>query len=111
MKTFAEYCTTTLTGASGHEYVFEVNAIGADLNPVAGVYAVTRRDGDQHVVLYIGHSGDLSDRFSYHHKSECFDDNGADCLCVHRDGDKESRLRKESDLMIRYRPTCNGPKW
>jgi hypothetical protein len=111
MKTFAEYSKTTLTGASGDEYVFEVNALGADLNPVGGVYAITRRQGDEHVVLYVGHTGDLSLRFDNHQKWECFDDNGADCLCVHRDGDKNSRLKKEADLMIHYRPTCNGPKW
>jgi hypothetical protein len=111
MKTFAEYSKVTLTGASGGEYAFEVDALGADLNPVGAVYAVTRRQGDEHVVLYIGHTGDLSDRFNNHQKWECFDDNGADCLCVHRDGEKESRLKKEADLMIRYRPTCNGPRW
>jgi hypothetical protein len=103
--------TTTLTGDSGDEYDFEVTALGADLDPVGAVYAITRMEGGEHVVLYIGHTGDLSDRFSDHHKSECFDDNDADYLCVHRDGDKESRLKKESDLMSRYRPTCNGPRW
>jgi hypothetical protein len=111
MKTFAQYSTTTLTGASGDEYIFEVNAIGADLNPIGGVYAITHRRGDEHVVIYVGQSADLSDRFGSHQKWECFDDNGADCICVHRDSDKDSRLKKESDLMSRYRPTCNGPKW
>jgi hypothetical protein len=111
MKTFAQYSTTTLTGDSGDEYVFEVNALDADLDAVGAVYAITRMEGDEHVVLYIGHTGNLSDRFTGHHKSECFDDNEVDCLCLHRDGNKRSRLRKETDLMIRYRPTCNGPKW
>jgi hypothetical protein len=111
MKTFAEYSKVTLTGASGDDYEFEVDALGADLNSVAGVYAITRREGDQHVVVYIGQSGDLSYRFGNHQKWECFDDNGADCICVHRDSDKDSRLKKEADLMIRYRPVCNGPKW
>jgi len=96
MKTFAEYSKTTLTGASGDEYVFEVDALGADLNPVAGVYAITRRRGDEHVVLYIEQSGNLSDRFGNHQNSDCFDDNGADCICVHRDADKKSRLKKRS---------------
>jgi hypothetical protein len=111
MKTFAEYSKVTLTGASGDEYVFEVDALGADLNPVGALYAITHRHGDQHTVVYIGQSANLSDRFTNHQKWECFDDNGADCLCVHRDADKDSRLRKELDLMIRYRPLCNGPKW
>ena len=108
MKTFAQYTTTTLTGASGHEYDFEVSALGADLDPVGAVYAITRKDGDEHIVLYIGHTGDLSKRFDDHHKSECFDENEADCLCVHFDGNKDSRLRKESDLHAQYRPNCNG---
>ena len=111
MKTFAQYSTTILTGDSGDDYIFEIHALDADLDAIAAVYAVTRTEDDEHVVLYLGHTGDLSDRFDGHHKSECFDDNEADCLCLHRDENKRSRLRKEADLMIRYRPMCNGPKW
>jgi hypothetical protein len=102
--------TTTLTGDSGDEYEFEVYALDANFDSIGAVYAVTRKEGDEHVVLYVGQTGDLSDRFGGHHKSECFDEKDADCLCVHQDGNKDSRLKKESDLISRYHPTCNGPQ-
>jgi hypothetical protein len=116
MLTFKEYITesnpritTILTGDFGKEYVFEVHALDADLHGGA-VYAVTRWEEDEHVLLYLGQTGELENRFDGHHKSECFDENDADCLCVHRDGNKESRLKKEADLMARYHPICNGPQ-
>jgi hypothetical protein len=102
--------TTTLTGDSGRKYEFEVYALDAELDAVGAVYAVTRRDGDRHVPLYFGQTGDISVRLSGHHKSECFDENDADCLCVHRDDELDSRLKKELDLMIRHHPACNGPQ-
>jgi hypothetical protein len=109
MLTFLEFSKTiTLTGDSDEEYAFEVNSLEAHLDSGSGVYTVTRQDGDEHVVLYIGQTGDLSNRFTDHHKAECFDDNDADCLCVHQDGEKRSRLKKETDLISRYHPTCNG---
>jgi len=107
MLTFAQFIA--LTGHSDDEYTFEVKALDdADLEAVGAVYAITRQEDDEHVVLYVGHTGDLSDRFKRHHKTECFDENDADCLCVHQDADKRSRLKKETDLIKGYRPVCNG---
>ncbi len=106
MLTFTQF--TTLIGDSDEEYDFEVDSLGADLDSESGVYAVTRQEDDEQVVLYIGQTGDLSDRFKRHHKAECFDEHDADCLCIHRDRRKKSRLKKESDLIKGYRPVCNG---
>jgi predicted GIY-YIG superfamily endonuclease len=106
MLTFAQF--TSLTGDSDKDYAFDVSGLDADLEAVAAVYAVTRQEDDEHVVLYVGQTGDLSDRFKAHHKAKCFADNGGNCLCIHRDGHKKSRLKKETDLVKGYRPTCNG---
>jgi hypothetical protein len=102
--------TTTMTGDSGEAYEFEVYALDAKLDAVGTVYAVTRKEGKRHVPLYFGQTGDMSNRLNGHHKSECFDEKEADFLCVHRDDDRDSRLKKELDLIIRYHPTCNGPQ-
>lgn len=131
MKTFFQFCTyctisvtddsgnesatttattTTLTGDSGEQYEFEVYALDAKLDAGGAVYAVARQKGDRHVPLYFGQTKDVSVRLHGHHKSECFDENEADCLCVHREDDEDSRLKKELDLMIRYHPVCNGPQ-
>jgi hypothetical protein len=110
IKTFREFIskTTTLTGESGHNYEFEVSALDAKLDSVGAVYVITRVQDDEHFVLYVGETGDLSNRFDNHHKAKSFEEKGGDCLCIHLDGDIKSRQKKESDLIAHYRPLCNG---
>jgi len=105
--------TLTLTGASGTKYEFTIHDFGPDFNAVGAVYAITKRyqkqDGNYtHSVIYIGQTEDLSTRFDNHHKEDCFTANGANCTCIHRDDDEQSRLDKESDLVEAYKPPCNG---
>ena len=110
--------TVTLKGKSGKAYEFEVYGLDSNLNAVAGVYAVTGRrvmitetaqDSYSHTAIYFGQTSDLDDRFSDHHKADCFKDHGANSLCFHADGDDQSRLAKESDLIeAAYNPPCNN---
>jgi hypothetical protein len=101
-----------LTGASGTRYQFEVYPRNQTFNAVGAVYAVTKRTLQVgqgiHDVLYIGETGDLSTRFADHHKNDCFDRHGANCICTHVDASEASRLRKEADLVAKYGPICNG---
>jgi hypothetical protein len=103
--------TLTLTGASGTKYEFEVYLKETTFNDVGAVYAVTSRfkipTGFNHNVVYIGQTGDLSKRFYDHHREECFDRRGWNCICVHRDNNEASRLKKESDLIEGQNPICN----
>ena len=104
--------TVTITGDSGTKYAFDVFGLGSNLNAVAGVYAVTDRHesaqgGYSHTVIYFGQTDNLDDRFSDHHKADCFKDHGANSLCFHADDNEQSRLAKESDLIEAYNPPCN----
>ncbi len=106
--------TVTFTGSSGTKYAFDVLGLDSNFNAVAGVYVVTDRhetaQGNYtHTVIYFGQTDDLDDRFSDHHKADCFKDHGANSLCFHADGDDQSRLAKESDLIkAAYNPPCNN---
>ena len=105
--------TVSFTGASGTKYRFGVYDLDGDLNAIAGVYVVTNRYETAqgrygHTVIYFGQTGDLGDRFDDHHKADCFADFGANSLCFHADGDEQSRLAKESDLIEAYNPPCNN---
>jgi hypothetical protein len=104
--------TLTLTGVSGQTYEFNVYPLDQDFKDVGAVYVVTRRHknstgGHSHDKIYIGETGDLSTRFADHHKAICFRNNNANCICTHRDGDEESRLAKEGDLLKNYNFPCN----
>ncbi len=105
--------TVTITGDSGTKYAFDVLGLGSNFNAVAGVYAVTDRHesaqgGYSHTVIYFGQTSDLDDRFSDHHKADCFKDHGANSLCFHADENEQSRLAKEADLIAARNPPCNN---
>ena len=75
----AKLGTITLKGQSGADYEFDVYTWGADFNNVGAVYYISNRyvDSDSgwtHTDIYIGQTGDLSDRFDNHHKAQCFVD-------------------------------------
>ena len=108
----AKISSVMIKGKSGEEYAFDVWALDQAFNPVAAVYAITRRyqndDSYSHEIIYVGQTDDLSTRFDDHHKAECFKRKNANCICTHRDNDEDSRLSKEDDLIKLHKPTCNG---
>lgn len=113
MQTQTKPATLELTGASGRKYAFSVHPWGTSFKPIGGVYAVTKATstasgGQTHKILYIGQTGDLSERFDDHHKEPCFRRNGVTHICVHVQGDEQERLGIERDLVAAYYPPCNG---
>ena len=104
--------TFKLKGRSGIEYNFEVYSLDTSFRLVGAVYAITKRttriDGSgTHELVYIGQTGDLSERFDDHHKADCFKQEKANCACVHLDNNESSRLDKETDLLEAHRTLCN----
>jgi hypothetical protein len=102
----------TLTGQSGQKYQFDVYPLTTTFKAVGAVYYISKRTpkqdgGGDHSKIYIGQTGDLSDRFDNHHKADCFEKRGANCISVHTDDDEDSRLTKEADLIDAYKPPCN----
>ena len=100
--------TITLQGRSGAKYVFELYEWGTSFNAVPGVYTVLRRDTDGYAVIYVGQTGDLSERLEDHHKAWCFDRHRRSHIGVRQDSAEKSRLATEADLIANYRPPCNG---
>ncbi len=108
----AKHGTMTITGQSGTQYAFEVFSWDTNFNDVGAVYVITKRipkteGGGSHTYVYVGETGDLSERFDSHHKIECFAQHGANCICVHVESGEKSRLVKESDLIAALNPPCN----
>ena len=101
-----------LTGWSGMEYNFEVYSLDTSFESVGAVYAITKRtariDGSgTHDIVYIGQTGDLSERFDDHHQADCFKRHMANCVSIHLDDNETSRLAKEADLIGKFSPDCN----
>ena len=72
----AKETTITLNGASGHSYNFDVYCWGTSFKPIGAVYAVLKKNASNFTILYIGQTGDLSERFDNHHQRLCFDSSG-----------------------------------
>lgn len=101
--------TITAKGASGVEYTFYVYPWGTEFKELGGVYLVLRKSNpnSNYNVLYVGQTGNLSERFDNHHKKSCFDRNGKTHIAIKLEASESRRLNIESDLIKNYNPPCN----
>lgn len=98
-----------LRGKSGNKYDFDVYRWGTEFKPLGGVYAVLKERSDGRFdVIYIGQTGDLSERFDDHHKAGCFSRHNKTHIGVHLCSSEQRRLVIERDLIANYQPPCNG---
>ncbi len=109
----AKIGTITLTGSSGKKYKFNIYPYSTQFETVGAVYYISKRtekaDGSgSHSKIYIGQTGDLSERFDNHHKESCFKKHGANCISIHQEPDEDKRIEIEQDLIDAYDPPCNG---
>jgi hypothetical protein len=99
----------TVKGASGTVYDFWVYQWGTQLKATGGVYLVLKKlPTSSCSVLYVGQTGDLSERFDNHHRESCFSRNGKTHIGARLEISEQRRLAIEADLTRNYRPTCNG---
>jgi predicted GIY-YIG superfamily endonuclease len=101
----------TFRGKS-NSYQFEVYTSDTIFNDVGAVYIFTQRTVDSegkgsHNLLYIGQTDALGRRISNHEKWPYVQQHGVNCICVHRDDDESSRLKKETDLLGGNKTPCN----
>lgn len=99
----------TATGASGTVYEFEVHSWGTQLRAIGGVYLVLKKPpAGSYNVLYVGQTGNLSERFDNHHKESSFSRNGRTHIGARVENSEQRRLAIEADLIQSYSPPCNG---
>lgn len=101
----------TFKGFSGTEYNFQAYN-GTDFPSVGAVYIFTKRIFHKngrvtYTRLYVGQTKSLGDRISGHEKWDCVKEHGVDTICVHWDGDEDSRWLKEKALLDMGKPPCN----
>jgi hypothetical protein len=102
----------TINGKSATVYSFEMYRISQSFKAVGAVYLMLKHDPqigkpNWYRYIYVGETGDLSTRFSNHHKQACFDENGVDWIGIHLDGNEKSRKSKEADILAANILPCN----
>ena len=105
--------TTTQTvnwpGQSGKLYTYQVYPIETKFESVPGNYIFAKLVNGRWSPIYIGETGDLSERFDNHHAMPCIKRNVATHIQAHRDdGGVTTRRAEERDLVLNFKPTCNG---
>jgi len=105
--------TIALSGVSGSKYSFNVYPYNTSFKAIGAVYYVSRRTENSegkgsHSKLYVGQTDNLSNRFSNHHKENCFMEHNANCISIYTEENKATRLAIESDLIDSISPPCNG---
>jgi len=108
----AKISTMTTKGESGKTYSFGVYPMDQSFREIGGIYIITERfknkEGQyRHRFIYIGQTEDFSTRFDNHHKSDCFAEHNATCICTLVEGDEDNRFAIETDLIRQHAPPCN----
>jgi len=96
-------------GKSGTEYkywIYTISTIFTDKKGANYIFAKETTKGSYRPI-YIGQTGDLSERFDNHHKMPCIKRNEATHIHVHINNNEANRLKEESDLMQKWNPVCN----
>jgi hypothetical protein len=108
----AKLGTIDLKGASGASWTFDVYPRETTFRALGAVYVQSVRTpkaggGGSHQFIYVGQTGDLSNRPLNHHKKGCFDRHGANALLIYVEGSERTRLAIERDLINSLKPPCN----
>ena len=106
----AEVPTIHLVGESGTKYKYWIDEIGTGFKPSSANYVFVKETSEGTFrPIYIGQTGDISERFDNHHKMPCIERNGATHICTHNRSKNEDGRRSEvADLIAYYKPICNG---
>lgn len=103
--------TVEFVGKSGTKYPFNVYPITEECPSESGIYVFSKREqtqtGFNQTPIYIGMAKSFEARFYNHHKGDCIDRNGANCICLMQVKDENQRARIEQDLLNAYPTKCN----
>jgi hypothetical protein len=102
--------TIDWAGKSGAIYRYWIYPFWPTYYAKAGNYIFAKQTSPGYwLPIYIGETGDLSERFDNHHKLANAKRAGATHIHSHVNaGGAQARRDEESDLVARWNPPCNG---
>ncbi len=102
-----------LKDRSGREYEYKIlkledNREVPDFKSRAGNYVFMKKIDGKWNIIYIGTTGDLSERFDNHHAMDCIKKNNATHIAVRVINNEQERKKEERDLIDNYTNSlCN----
>jgi|SRR6516162_934822 len=107
-----KFGTITFTGKSGRKYTFTAYSRDSEFNDLGAVYFMTKRTIDRagklsHARIYVGQTDSLERRPLNHERKPCFDQHGANCVCIYVEREETIRRAIETDIRQAYDPPCN----
>jgi hypothetical protein len=101
--------TIIWTGFSARDYTYYIYRLPCVFDPQPGNYVFAKQTAPgQWRPIYIGETGDLSERFEHHHKMPCIEAHGATHIHVHLEASRQARRDEEMDLLRVWAAVCNG---
>lgn len=99
----------TWVGKSGKKYTYMFFEIGAAFGAAPANYIFCKGTTEGKVrAIYIGQTGNFSERFDNHHRMPCIKQEGATHIFAHKSCDSEPTRKAEADdLIAKYNPICN----
>ena len=110
-RRLADLRTSKWTGQPGREYMYWIYEIGTVFSAEPANYIFAReRSAGNHEAVYVGQTGDLSERFDRHPVMPRIGLSGATHIHVHKNDDgRRARIAEQNDLIARWDPPCNRP--
>ncbi|KKN72927.1 hypothetical protein LCGC14_0406310 [marine sediment metagenome] len=106
----AETPTISWAGTSGEKYLYWIYAIGTSFKAEPGNYIFAKETKpNTWAPVYIGQTGNLSERLNNHDEMPCIKRNGGTHIHAHiNNAGETTRLAEERDLVSKWSPPCNG---
>ena len=103
--------TVVLTGASGKKYELSVYPRADLFKHLGAVYVLAKRiphaDSGDYTWIYVGETGDLSQRPVAQAHKTCIDEQEANSICLLIEQNDAARKVIAADLRQAYDPPCN----
>ncbi len=95
-------------GISGRKYRYHIYPISDSHGAVPANYVFAKKVSGGYTPVYVGETGNISDRFDSHHKMPCIKRHGATHLTTHESSnDVKVRRLEEQDIIKKQNPPCN----
>ena len=106
----ADAPTIDWPGKPGKTYRYWIHPLPPNFSAVPGNYIFAREtEPGKYLPIYVGETGDLSERFDDHHAMPCIKKHSATHIHAHTNNKGQAARRaEEADIIAQWNPPCNG---